>query len=200
MFSIAAEQDLPRPDPGLARLAVANLSGLSTMPFAGGYERYSGYGAPRDGLFPGLYRAALTHGIPSSFLAARPWIAEFAGPGTPNQIFRFKGHVVLQQRFCQAHNCGGNEVYILYTPNTRHVWGVVTSFRGPAYAFGLPTADEASLLLILLAQSAVAYSVHTDMDTFPLAPKIATRVKQHIMKANGDYTAAAADSLTEAMR
>ena len=115
-------------DAGLAAMASRAVQSIEDVPFAGGYDDLNGYGWPKTRAFQVGYSAALRQGIPEDYLSNRPWMKTFDGPTSPNELVRFRGTTVFFKNFCQAHNCGGNEVYVLYDVKTHKVWGASTTF------------------------------------------------------------------------
>jgi len=128
--------DLPRPDPGLARLAVANFWSFYD-PFAA-VRTYSGYGAPAMGYSWTISRSAYARD-PELVSGSAPMDSRICRPGTPNQILDSRA-CVLQQRFCQAHNCGGKNSISLHA-NTG-MCGAWLRVSRACVRLWLPTAER----------------------------------------------------------
>jgi hypothetical protein len=189
-------------DVGLAAMASRAVQSIEDVPFAGGYDELNGYSWPKARAFQLGYPAALQHGLPASYLSNRPWMKTFDGPTSPNELFRFNGTTVFFKHFCQAHNCGGNEVYVLYDLKTNKVWGASTTFSPTAaYVFGKPNAEQAALLLALLARDVGGMMIplnekETTPSTFPLSGNLARYAREYIVRTRGNVAYAAASIIT----
>ena len=78
------------------------------------------------------------------------WITTFAktfdGVATPAQTVEVGGQSDLLASVCKPHDCGGNELYVLFAPRGAKAWGMLMEGENNPRWFGSPGAAEQAAL------------------------------------------------------
>jgi hypothetical protein len=80
-----------------------------------------------------------------------PWIGGFIrggnGVASPGASVVVDGETYELYNVCEAHNCGGNFLYVLYTPHGGKAWALVTKDDAILTFLGNPTAGQREALV-----------------------------------------------------
>jgi inhibitor of lysozyme (Ivy) len=60
-----------------------------------------------------------------------PWVKNYAksfdGPANPSKDIAVGGETYTLAWVCKTHDCGDNQVYVLFAPGARQAWGLLLS-------------------------------------------------------------------------
>jgi inhibitor of lysozyme (Ivy) len=163
--------------------ALRILPSLTTLDAYGPYvagEYPSKYAA-----FHGAYAAALPKGVPRRVLAYNDWMTTANAVENPVRLIRWSGGgVVVWSTLCMPHNCGDNQMTILFAPGRQRAWGVAGLERH-IYVFGDPSTAQRALLLALFASEVASMSNELKLPVDTAAMK---RARAEIKESRGDFS------------
>ncbi|HZP19271.1 MAG TPA: Ivy family c-type lysozyme inhibitor [Bauldia sp.] len=78
------------------------------------------------------------------------WVAKFAktrdATSAPNKTLIVDGQADLLGWICKSHDCGGNEVFVLFTPDASKAWAMLIVADGAPRYLGNPDATVKAAL------------------------------------------------------
>jgi hypothetical protein len=79
------------------------------------------------------------------------WVKNYAksfnGPATPSKPIAVGGEPYTLAWVCKTHDCGDNQLYVLFAPGARQAWGLMISGGDKRSWLGRPdTAIQAAIL------------------------------------------------------
>src|SRR5204863_3243599 len=79
-----------------------------------------------------------------------PWVIAFGktydGVSDPLRNVTVDGDPNIVGWVCKPHDCGGNELYVLFAPDARQAWGMLTTDGGAPRWLGKPGDTEKGVL------------------------------------------------------
>lgn len=100
------------------------------------------------------YRGALTAILRGRNVA--PWVKVFLATGngvvSPGKTLEIGGRPYEQYDVCEPHNCGGNFLYVLFTPGGAKAWALLTVSGSKAGFYGNPDRAQQQALGTAAAQ------------------------------------------------
>jgi len=80
-----------------------------------------------------------------------PWVKSYAktfdGPATPSTEVPVGGQPYTLAWVCKAHDCGDNQLYVLFAPEGRQAWGLLISAGDERKWLGNPDAAVQAAIL-----------------------------------------------------
>jgi hypothetical protein len=70
----------------------------------------------------------------------------FDGPSNPSTAVPIGNEVYTLGYVCQAHNCGGNELYVLFAPGGAQAWGLLITGEDRKWLGNPDAAIQAAIL------------------------------------------------------
>lgn len=59
------------------------------------------------------------------------WVSNYAktfdGPSSPSKTVQVGGQAYLLGYVCKAHDCGDNQLHVLFSPNGSRAWGLLVT-------------------------------------------------------------------------
>ncbi|MGH6736884.1 MAG: Ivy family c-type lysozyme inhibitor [Methyloceanibacter sp.] len=102
-----------------------------------------------DLLGDGAYRAAWNGMLNGE--AVPDWVAAYAedfdGPSSPSTKVSVGGEPYTLAWVCKAHDCGDNQLYVLFAPAGRQAWGLLISGGDQRQWLGNPDAAVQAAIL-----------------------------------------------------
>jgi hypothetical protein len=78
------------------------------------------------------------------------WVKNYAstfdGPSNPSTAVPIGNEVYTLGYVCQAHNCGGNELYVLFAPGGAQAWGLLITGEDRKWLGNPDAAIQAAIL------------------------------------------------------
>jgi hypothetical protein len=167
-----------------AELAISLLPSIASAPFQGTYSRFRSYHFETDDAdFTKAYRDAFFKAVPKAVSLSNPWMVPFSGVMGPAELVSHAKETYLWVSSCRPHGCPDANVYVLYDPLRKTVWGVAHSDAN-VFAFGRPSALEGALLLDLVARQLIAFDA-----PLPPRPNVAAKLAHAIAESRGSVAA-----------
>lgn len=91
------------------------------------------------------FRAALYKAFKSSNVALPAWVRQGAGPAAPARLVPAENTKLVLLNTCMTGKCGDNELYVLFNPMTKALYGVV-KVNAKATWIGNPNGNIKQLL------------------------------------------------------
>jgi hypothetical protein len=170
-------------DSAVVAEALRILPSLTTLDAYGPYV--AGQYPSKYERFQSAYAAAVHKGVPRRVLAYNTWMTTGNALETPLKLVRWsRGGVVAWATHCMPHNCGDNQLTVLFAPGRQKAWGVAGLERH-IYFFGDPSTAQRALLLALFASQIASMSNEL---TLPLNAAAMKRARAEIEGSRGDFS------------
>jgi hypothetical protein len=79
-----------------------------------------------------------------------PWVKSFTkslnGTSAPSTTVSVGGELYLLGWVCKPHDCGGNELYVMFAPGARQAWGLMISENKRSWLGRPDPAIQAAIL------------------------------------------------------
>lgn len=76
-----------------------------------------------------------------------PWVTTLKGPATPATTVSVGGEAYTLAWLCKAHDCGDNQLYVLFSPDASKAWGLLIAGGGQRSWLGRPDAVMQAAIL-----------------------------------------------------